>query len=270
MKPEHVIVRFKRDHELLCERNGQIGYALVDYELLERSPEHEQAVRTTHRQLYLKHMARGFDSSAVGPMPAHLRATNIFGVDYVFGRAESTGGLIWVVGKDPTFISCRSGGAGLRNGACRRVTACAITRTKDNTNLVWKVSPMGEIPELGDSHPNAAAAKACGYNSPFEEFAIALGLARAGIKTVYARAIYMTGRKGRAEHDLANERRFNALANLRTPDGEPAVRKDYDYITIWGFWNGPDELLAAQDGSYYTAVNPRRGVRTRHYPGRTA
>ncbi len=36
------------------------------------------------------------------------------------------------------------------------------------------------------------------------------------------------------------------------------MREDFDYITIWGFWNGPDELLALQDGRFYQAFNAKR------------
>ena len=35
------------------------------------------------------------------------------------------------------------------------------------------------------------------------------------------------------------------------------MREEYDYITIWGFWNGPDELLALQDGRFYQALNAK-------------
>jgi hypothetical protein len=56
---------------------------------------------------------------------------------------------------------------------------------------------------------------------------------------------------------VPDERRYAALAHLRTPDGEPVVRMEREYITVWGFWNGPDELLAAADGQFYHAVNAR-------------
>ena len=105
MKPAHVILRSGQDQSLLRDRNGQLVYALVDYELLERTPEHEQSVRSANRQIYLKHMARRFEVDAAKPLPAHLHATNVMGVDYIFGRAESTGGLLWVVGKDPDLFN---------------------------------------------------------------------------------------------------------------------------------------------------------------------
>ncbi len=105
MKPAHIILRPRADGSLSRDRNGQFVYGLVDFELLERTPEHEQAVRTVNRQLYLKHMARRFESPTGKPLPAHLKATNLLGVDYIFGHAESTGGLLWVVGKDPDLVN---------------------------------------------------------------------------------------------------------------------------------------------------------------------
>ena len=68
----------------------------------------------------------------------------------------------------------------------------------------------------------------------------------------------MTGRQRESPRQVADDRRYTALDHLRTPEGEPVVRKEYDYITIWGFWNGPDELLAVADGRFYHAVNVRQ------------
>jgi hypothetical protein len=259
MKPAHIILRPRPDKSLLRDRNGQIAYALVDYELLERTREHEQAVRTANRKLYLKHMARRFEADAAGPLPAHLQATNLLGVDYIFGRAESTGGLLWVAGKDPDlfnyFLPERWRRTPKKNLSAHN--EIFYTRTKDDINLVWKISRMGETPRLNNPEANKVAAKTHGFNSPFEEFAFAIELTGNGVKTVYPRAIYMTGRKRETPRPNADKRRYAALAHLRTPDGDTIVREEYDYITIWGFWNGPDELLAAQDGRFYQAFNAK-------------
>lgn len=268
MKPDHIILRNRRDGSLLRDRNGQLVYALVDYELLERTPEHEQAVRSLHRQFYLKHMARRFDANSAKPLPAHLRLTSLLEVDYVFGRAESTGGLLWVVGKDPDlfyyFLPER-----WRRTPKRTLSShneVYYTRTKDDINLVWKVSRMGEVPLLNNPEAHSDIAQLYGFNTPFEEFAIALELARHGVKAVYPRAIYMTGRKGGSAPEIADGRRYAALSHLCTPDGEPALRKEYDYITIWGFWNGPDELLAAQDGRFYKGIDAERACADKLIP----
>ena len=260
MKPAHVILRPRPKRTLLRERNGQFAYAVVDYELMERTHEHEQAVRSANRQLYLKHMARRFEADTAKPLPAHLRLVNILGVDYIFGRAESTGGLLWVAGKDPDlfnyFLPER-----WRRTPNKKLSArnqLFYTRTKDNINLVWKVSRMGDPPWPTNPEANKEAAREHGFNAPFEEFAFAFEVGRNGVKTVYPRAIYMTGRQRESTRQIADDRRYTALAHLRPPDGAQVVRKEYDYITIWGFWNGPDELLAAADGQYYQAMNVKR------------
>jgi hypothetical protein len=259
MKPAHVILRPGPNRSLLRDRNGQFAYALVDYELLERTREHEQAVRTANRQLYLKHMARRFETDTAKPLPDHLQASNILGVDYVFGRAESTGGLLWVAGRDPDLFNYFLPERWRRTPHKKLSSRNQIfyTRTKDNINLVWKVSRMGDPPWLTNPEADRRAARECGFNSPFEEFAFAFELTRSGVKTVYPRAIYMTGRKRGQLPQNADDRRYAAFAHLLTADGEPVVCKEYDYITIWGFWNGPDELLAAEESRSYHAVNAR-------------
>lgn len=260
MKPEHIILRLDRNKSLLRDRNGQLVYALVDYELLERTPEHEQSVRSANRQIYLKHMARRFEADAAQPLPAHLRATNLMGVDYIFGRAESTGGLLWVVGKDPDLFNYFLPERWRRTPKKKLSSHNQVfsTRTKDNIYLVWRVSRMGDPAWLPGPEGNKNVIREYGFNSPFEEFAFALALSRQGVRTIYPRAIYMTGSKPESGERPADERRFAALANLLTPEGEPAVRKGCNYITIWGYWNGPDELLAAQDDRHYTAINAKR------------
>jgi len=261
MKPAHIILRPGPDDEsLLRDRNGQLAYALVDYELLERTPEHEQSVRSANRQIYLKHMARRFEADAAKPLPAHLRATNVMGVDYIFGRAESTGGLLWVVGKDPDLFNYFLPERWRRTPKKKLSSHNQVfkTATKDNINLVWRVSRMADPAWLTNPEANQNAVREYGFNSPFEEFAFALALSRQGVKTIYPRAIYMTGSKREPDQQAADERRFVALANLLTPEGQPAIRKGCNYITIWGYWNGPDELLAAQDDRHYTAMNAKR------------
>ena len=260
MKPAHVILRPGPKRSLLRDRNGQFAYALVDYELLERTREHEQAVRSANRQLYLQHMARRFEADAAKPMPAHLQSINLLGVDYVFGRAESTGGLLYVIGNDPDLFNYFLPERWRRTPKKKLSSRNQIfyTRTKDNINLVWKVSRMGEPPWLTNPEAKKEAAREYGFNSPFEEFAFALELARSGVKTVYPRAVYMTGHKSQTTRQSSDDRRYSRLAHLRTPDGDAVLRQGYDFISIWGFWNGPDELLAAADGRFYHAVNAKQ------------
>ncbi len=238
MKPAHVILRPKANRTLLRERTGQFAYALVDYELLERTPEHEAAVRGAIRRRYLKEVAHPFDFDASHPLPAHLRNTCLLGVDYLFGHAESTGGSLWVVGRNPElfhyFLPER-----WRRTPKRALSAhnqVFSTRTKDNINLVWKVSRLGEWPWSKARNGHAQRARDYGFNSPFEEIAFAMELNKSGIQTVHPRAIYRTGNLNEASAPPADPRRYDALADLKTPGEEPAVCPGYDYITLWGYW----------------------------------
>ena len=113
----------------------------------------------------------------------------------MFGHAESTQGRLWVVGYDPElfdyFLPER-----WRHTPGKKLSATSETHytlTKDNIHLVWKLSSVGEKPEVNPSNEIGAAILAHGFNSPFEEFSIALDLARHGIPTIYPRAIYMSG-----------------------------------------------------------------------------
>lgn len=263
MKPEHVILRPQPDGSLLRDRNGQFVYALIDYELLHRTPEHEEAVRSATRKFYLKHMARRFDARVSKPLPSHLKAVNVLGVDYIFGHAESTGGLMWVAGKDPDlfnyFLPER-----WRRTPKRQLSEqnqVYYTRTKDDINLVWRVSRMGDVPSMDGEPASDAVIGEHGYNSPFEEFAIAMDLSRGGVRVVYPRAIYMTGSSRDSDRAMKDHRRFASLNDLLTPEGEPLLRRDRDYITVWGFWNGPDEMLAEDDTRHYKAMDAGEACR---------
>jgi hypothetical protein len=44
---------------------------------------------------------------------------------------------------------------------------------------------------------------------------------------------------------------------------EPILKKHHDYITLWGYWNGTDEMLADYDGGHYSALNALSAYRQR-------
>jgi len=135
------------------------------------------------------------------------------------------------------------------------------TTTKDNINLVWKVSRVGIVPDMDPFKDDEREIIEFGYNSPFEEVALAVELAREGIPATYPRAIYMTGIHTEISEFLFDERRYRTHEDLVTPYGEAILRSDRDYITIWGYWNGPDGLLAARDQEYCEGVDALRAWR---------
>ncbi|MBN1269711.1 MAG: hypothetical protein JXB04_09000 [Kiritimatiellae bacterium] len=261
MKPHHLIVRLQPDGSLLS-RNGRVAYALVDFELLQRTPQHEQEVVASRRAAYLVRQRDRFEREAPVEFPAHLKPARVLGVDYVQGHTESTHGALWVVGRDPSLFDYFQPERWRRTRREKLSTANEVyrTRTKDNINLVWKVSRVGEAPDLSPAKARAEEAVRHGYNSPFEEFSIALDLAHAGFATVYPRAIYMTGRESRDAEYALDQSRYESHAILLAPDGEPVLRHDHNYITVWGFWNGLDEMLATRDADYITAINVRHAL----------
>ncbi|HOS74807.1 MAG TPA: hypothetical protein PKW12_06050 [Verrucomicrobiota bacterium] len=257
-KPAHLILRWRRDGTLLRKKNGDYAYALIDFELLLRTPEHERETQSSRRAIYLSRQRDRFASPKGLQYPAHLKPVRLLGVDYVWGHADSTHGSLWVVGQDPDlfdyFVPER-----WRHTPSKRLSTTNetyYTLTKDRINLVWKVSRVGEAPDPAAGSPGPGARAHPGYNSPFEEVAIALDLKAKGIDAIYPRAIYMSGLKStRSKLYVSDNRRYHSHQALTTPDGQPVLRPDHIYLTIWGFWNGLDEILASRDDAYCLGIS---------------
>jgi hypothetical protein len=254
-KPQHIIVRPTRAGRLAQDSAGKLLYGLVDFELLRRTPAREQRLRSRKRQDYLIRQAHRFESRE--QFPAGLTAVTIMGVDYVYGLVESTGGALWVVGRDPVLFEYFLPEKWRRTPRTKLSATFEIydTVTKDNVHLVWRVSRVGQIPDADPFVPHESRILTHGYNSPFEEFSIAMELARRGIETTYPRAIYMTGRRSTISSSLADESRYESHDALRTPTGDPILSPHHEYVTIWGYWNGPDEALAVKDEEVYKGID---------------
>ena len=270
MKPVHIIIG---DHDLAAIRAAAHrgdgpdaaeyhagvsraidhgAYSVVDYELLLRTPPHEQYVKSRRRHSYLDHQRDRFKET---PLPPHLKALEIFGVPYIFGHVESTGGLLWVVGRDPNlfdfFLPER-----WRKTPSKKLSAdneVYYTLTKDNVHVVWKTSKVGEKPLNHQTAQHLELAQRYGYNSPFEEFAAAQFLNEHNVPTVYVRAIYVTGSKKLEES--ADMSRYESHACLVDPYGNPVLRENHNYITIRGYYNGPDRWVAQQDAHLLRPVD---------------
>ena len=254
-KPHHVIIRPAQNGEFARDRDGRIAYALIDFELLERTPQHEQAIRASHRKVYLSKQAHRFEAQA--EFPAHLTPVNIMGVNYVYGQVESTDGRLWVVGADPGLFEYFLPEKWRRTPRTKLSSSHETyhTLTKDSINLVWRVSNVGKLAEVHPDFENRTTVIAHGYNSPFEEMALSVELTKKGIETTYPRAVYMTGRKPAVAANFVDGSRYHSHEALSTPEGHPILAKHHDCILIWGYWNGPDELLAAKDEEIYKGVN---------------
>lgn len=257
-KPAHIILRCGPDGTVLRDRHGEYRYALIDFELLQRTPEHEQKIQSSRRAIYLKHQRDRFKAPKNLKYPERLKPITVFGLNYVCGIADSTHGMLCVVGRDPDLFDYFIPERWRRTQGKRLSTTnqTYYTLTKDRINLVWKFSRVGEQAGFALPKRRAAEVAAHGYNSPFEEFAIALDLMGRGVDTTYPRAIYMSGLESpRADLYVLDNNRYRSHQHLLTPSGQPLLKPNHNYLTIWGFWNGLDEMLAHKDEAYCRGIN---------------
>jgi hypothetical protein len=116
---------------------------------------------------------------------------------------------------------------------------------------------VGEFPDEENGGSDDPKIREYGMNSPFEEFAIAHALNELGIPTVYVRAIYMTGTE-KIERSI-DVRRYESHKHILDPEGNPILQEKHNYITILGYYNGPDHSVAER-GPLYTPVDLSRAV----------
>ena len=247
VKPQHVIVRPKPNGGLLQDRSGRTAYALVDFELLERTPEYGRQAKQERRQTYLERQRDRFRPLfRPDSYPRHLHPVRILSVDYVHGDCDSTRGKLWVVGRDPHLFDYFLPERWRRTPRQSLSDTAQVyhTKTKDDVHLVWKVSQVGDPAQ--PAHVPAAVATH-GYNSPFEEFEFAFQLAEAGVPATYPRAIYMLGHHSTLPPEALDPRRYESHRDLRMPDGAPVLQRERNYITIWGYWNGTDDAVAGEE-----------------------
>lgn len=260
MKPSHIIIGEERMKQINAAGEGEAAratkvaavqeavekkdYSVVDYELMLRTPPHEEQIKKTRRHTYLDAQRDRFKQ---WPMPSHLKRVEVFGVPYVRGFAESTGGHLWVVGRNPRlfdyFLPER-----WRRTPCRPLSShheIYYTLTKDNIRLVWKTSRVGEMPGADEAPERIEAIRERGFNSPFEVAAIAQTLSDGGLPTIYMRAIYMTGSE--KIEPVTDPRRYESHSGLFSLDGHPLLREDRNYVTIRGYYNGPDDWVASHE-----------------------
>lgn len=275
MKPEHVIIS-EPDVELLKElglgegknpEKNQVdflyklissgNYSIIDYELLLRTPEYEEEVKNSRRYSYLDDQRHRFEAMS---LPGHLSAAEVLGVPYLYGHAESTGGRLWVIGRNPHLFDYFLPERWRKTPSIKLSASKEVfyTITKDNIHLVWETSRVGEMPVGDEEGSRDPKVRKYGINSPFEESAIAHTLNRLGIPTVYVRAIYMTGsKKVEASTDV---RKYESHKDLLDPEGNPVLQENHNYITIRGYYNGPDQWVAEHNDALYTPVDLAKAV----------
>jgi hypothetical protein len=266
MKPEHIIISeadatlieeagrsqndsyaYKKQLELLNGFIREGRYSVIDYELLMRTGKHEDEVKNSRRHHYLDDQRDRFKPTS---LPAHLKKAEILGVPYIFGHAESTGGLLWVVGRNARLFDYFLPERWRKTPSLKLSDKKEVfyTITKDNIHLVWETSRVGELPGDEDGGSDDPRIRLYGIKSPFEEFAVAQELNALGIPTVYVRAIYMTGTE-KIEPSV-DCRRYDSHRGIPDPEGNSILQENHNYITIRGYYNGPDYSVAEQGPLY--------------------
>lgn len=216
-------------------------YSVVDYELLVRTPEHEEEVTSHKRHTYHDDQRDRWHPTE---LPSHLGTVEILGVPYIHGPVESTGGRLWVVGRNGRLFDYFLPERWRKTHSWKlsEKSETYYTFTKDHIHFVWKISRVGEMVVPHNDYIQSEKAVAYGFNSPFEEFSIAQYLNDKGIPAVYVRAIYMTG-SAKTEQST-DRRKYESHSHLVNERGEPLLREDRNYITIRGFFNGTDSWVA--------------------------
>ena len=246
------------------DRNGQVLYALVDFELLQRTAEREMEIRRKKDEQFMTLLRERFTDKAVD-LPSHTSQVGILGVDYVHGNVASTKGKLWVVGRDPRlfdyFLPERwEVTPRMKVSATREVYH---TVTKDDIQLVWNVSNAGVEPDADPVDEQGRKILAFGYNSPFEEVALALYLRSRGISTLNPLAVYMAGHRRELAPYLFHESRYIRHRHLLNPDGSPLLREDRSYITIWGSWSQVEVEIDGEEEEFYERMSALRSYRKR-------
>jgi hypothetical protein len=255
-KPKHFILRQRRgDAKILRRNDGELVYGLVDFELLQRTPEHQRHFKSSQHERYWASPARV--ARGPTPLPSHLKPMRIFEVSYLYGLCPD-GGRVWVVGEDADLFDYFLPERWRRTSRVKLSPRSEVyrTRTRDNIDVVYRRSRVGARPRVDPLQERGRAIREHGYNSPFEEVAIAVRLRQMGISTTAPRAVCRTGHRTIQAAHLRDERRFADHAALETPEIPPEkiLSSEHDYYTIWDVFRGvdptPDDSAGGARGVY--------------------
>ena len=259
-KPDHFIVRVDPDTGQLTRRNDRLVYALVDFELLQRTGTGQKLYRDRQRENYFRALGGRVTS---GADVQSVQRTRIMGVDYVYGQAPN-GGRLWVVGDNPELITYFLPDRWRRTPRVNLSLGSEVyrTRTRDDIHLVYRLSRVGLRPSADPFYGQGRRIREYGYNSPFEEIAAAERLRAMGIPTVHPRAIYRTGHVSSRARHLHDPCRFLSHAHLMTPDDppEPILSEQHDYYTFWGQWRGIDPIWLTRHGNQWGFIDANRAL----------
>ncbi len=241
-KHAHIILRLDKQGQLVM-RNGRYPYALIDYELLRRTDEHERYFGLSRRRQYWRHVYERYDESHLRTMPSELKSMTVCDTPYIFGTTPN-GGKLWVVGNNHRLFDYFLPEKWRSRDRIRLSSKNEVYHsvTPDNIHLVYKRSRIGILPECNPLEEKKSPSVRHGYNSPFEEVFIAEDLMRHGIGATHPRAIYRTGQRSTMVRFDLDARRYDAASHLLTPEEIPekVLSDHHDYYILWGCWRGID------------------------------
>lgn len=239
-KPKHFILREQGDGSMLRDRDGRLVYGLVDFELLQRTRQHQSRFNAAKSERYSSLQLGSHEPAEASP-PSRHKLVTVFGITYVFGTVPD-GGRLWVVGRNPALFDYFLPDRWRRTPRAMLSSHEEVyrTRTRDDVMVVYRRSRVGTRPRMDPLLEQGQRIREHGINSPFEEVAIAERLRQTGIPTTVPRAIYRTGHRSTRRVHLRDDRRFRDHAGTLTPEEapEPILAPDYDYYTLWDCFRG--------------------------------
>jgi hypothetical protein len=191
------------------------------------------------------------------PKPESKKNKEIFGVPYIEGKIESSGGYLWVAGNNEQLFDYFLPEK-WQTTPRRRLNRLGIsfyTESKDGIPLVIKTSRVGELPPFNPLHREEKKLLAYGYNSPFEEASIADNILKSGLPAARLLAIYLMNQEITISDYLHDDSRYFSHAALSTRGGEPLLLHDRQYLTIWQYWQGSDQQMMISPQPPFTPVS---------------
>jgi hypothetical protein len=173
------------------------------------------------------------------PLPTISHVT-IFNVPYFFGRVESTGGALWVVGNKADFLILSRNVAQDPLLAPLAINVVFYTITKDQITHCLENFAGWRDSSYRECRSTSSLIAVNGFNSPFEEFLLLFTSIRSCAHCVCP-GIYMTVTVKQEECGITAVR-FTSWPALS--DGTPYFARDRNYITPQGVFNGADKRVA--------------------------
>jgi hypothetical protein len=243
---------------LLKTRDGEIAYALVDFELLHMTPRGARAQDEANLRRFYALQTQHVEFERV--YPPGMFPQSVFGVNYVYSEMPD-GSRLWVVGKEPELVDYFIPPKWSDRARSQISERTYRVESADGIHMVCRMSRVGQIPEVSPDTERGRRMIEYGYNSPFEDVAIALDLLGKGFSVIRPRAILMDFHRkpnqdeftGRASH-VGISNRYVTHKTLRTPTRHHLLSSDHQYTNIWSDWRGIDFQASFERDGHWGAL----------------